>query len=1056
MNRIFWILLFTPFCAFAQFSNSTISLSGTWNFAIDSTRVGENSGWVNKTLTDKIVLPGTTDDAGYGDEFVETGRLSRLHKYVGLAWYQTDVDIPKEWKGRNVELFLEVVKWRSKLWIDGKYIDLQESLSTPHIYSLGVLSPGKHRVVLQIDNSEIYPIGNERSHSYGIETQTIWNGVLGRIELRSHVDVWLEMVRTFSSAEGDLSMEFSLKNNTLKVQKADIKAVVKDKSNGKVVSEIVFPFEIPVGGNVVKRSVKIENVKTWDEFSPNLYTLESSVKSKSGVDTPEITTFGFRTISTTPDYIVVNGTPRFMRGNLDCAVFPLTGYPATDKESWLKICQAYKDYGFNHIRFHSWTPPRAAFDAADEVGLYALSEIFWRDGWMGKGLDVEACEPFLRPELRRIVDTYGNAPSLVMVAMGNEMGGFDIKKFDPWIAEVKEHDSRHLYAASVRRPATAHADVNYQGDLSSPYPLMMIDEGRLSSDWDYAAWYGDASPLPSIQHELGQWTFYPQWDHVKKYNGLLRARGLEKYMELAKQNGVFEQNEEFVQSSGKQSLMLYKENIESILRTPRCGGLQILGMQDFTGQGEALIGWLDPFYDSKGVVMPERFRNWHSSTVPLMRTSKYIYDNSEKLVADIEILRFELEDMRSDVRWKLHDKSGVVFDSGVFEKCDIKNGALNKIGRVESQLSKINQAKHLILEVSVDGTSFKNDWNFWVFPAVQSNIVCKEIIETNSLSEAVTALKKGESVFLWAYGLGSALSSGYSSWKPTFWTAGYSGNDSHVNGAVVRHKHPALAKFPTEDYLDFQWFDICNGSRGFNLKGLPSNVLPIVQPISDFHFNNKLGSIVELCSEEGGKILICGYNLIDNKNAAAVALKNSLMDYVGSAAFNPAQKVDYKWMESQLSDPKVPIVAPLEFGDAILYVKAGVNAYQSGVNKWSVEQDGATSYDPTKYGFKLGKGSIVYNSSYSAWQGKELEVEIKMPFNYEGRVMLHIINHSNKPLDGTVLFDGKEQLLGGVPESGKWISFKMKSGDALFGNVKVVFKANDGGVISVDELVLIE
>lgn len=743
---LLFILTILPVFAFSQTSD-IISLSGKWNFALDSTSVGENDRWFNKTLTDKIILPGTTDDGGYGDEFVENGRLSRLHKYVGVAWYQTDIEIPKEWKGRSVELFLELVKWRSKLWIDGQYIDMQESLSTPHLFSLGVLEPGSHKLALQIDNREIYPIGNERSHSYGVETQTIWNGVLGKIELRSHPDVWLGRVRTFTSSEGDLSMEFLINNNTSKVQKTTITALLRDKSSNKIVKKMEFQKDIPSKNTIEQCSVKIEDVKTWDEFSPNLYTLDCSIKSRSGVDSYQTVILGFRTISTNSDYIVINGTPRFMRGNLDCAVFPLTGYPATDKVSWLKIYKAYKDYGFNHIRFHSWTPPRAAFEAADEVGLYVLSEIFWRDGWMGKGLDVEACEPFLRPELRRMVDAYGNSPSLVMVAMGNEMGGFDIKKFDPWIAEVKKHDPRHLYAASVRRPATAHADVNYQGDLSSPYPLMMIDEGRLSTDWDYAAWYGDASPLPSIQHELGQWTFYPRWNHLQKYKGLLRARGMERYMELAKQNGVYEQNDEFVISSGMQSLMLYKENIESILRTPRCGGLQILGMQDFTGQGEALVGWLDPFYDSKGVVTPERFRNWHTTTVPLMRTPKYIYDSSEKLVVDLEILRFELSDLTSDVRWSLKGKEGKYLDGGVFAKCDIKNGTLNKIGRVEYDLSLVNSAEQLVLEVSINGTPFKNDWNFWVFPSADRVDAADDVVETNSLTEAISELKKGKKVF---------------------------------------------------------------------------------------------------------------------------------------------------------------------------------------------------------------------------------------------------------------------------------------------------------------------
>ncbi|WP_293710514.1 sugar-binding domain-containing protein [uncultured Parabacteroides sp.] len=1041
---IYYILLLFSLPLFLAAQNpERISLTGDWRFALDSADVGEKELWYTKTLVNKIKLPGITDEGGYGEDVIETGKLSRLHKYIGKAWYQMDITIPKNWKNKNVSLFFERVMWKSQLWLNDKYIDSRESLLTPHCYSLGKLSPGTYTLTLCIDNREIYPIGNEWGHSYGDQTQIIWNGIIGKMEMSSHPDVQIELVRTFPDDTGKLDVEVSVLNRTEKKQKLELFFELKDRKTGTVVDELHSDYLASSGKNVIVKTLKVSDPDLWDEFSPSLYELTCSAKSKFGKDAYEPVIFGFRSIGRTDDYITVNGLKRYLRGNLDCAVFPLTGYPATDKESWLRIFQAYKDYGLNHVRFHSWTPPKAAFEAADELGLYVLSEIFWRDGWMGKALDIEEVEPFLRPELRRIADAYGNHPSLVMLAMGNELGGFDRNKLDPWIKEVKEHDPRHFYTASVRRPVTTNSDINFQGDLSSPYPLLFINEGRLSTNWDYAPWYGDASPLPSIQHEVGQWVFYPDWNEVNKYTGNLRARSMESYRELAWQRGVYEQNKEFILSSGFQSMALYKENIESLLRTPYCGGFQLLSIQDFPGQGVALIGWLDSFYDNKGIVTPERFKNWCNTTVPLMRTPSYIYTSADTLKIGIEVLHFADKDIKNaQIDWRIRNDDGYVWDKGTFDHYDIKNATLNKVGQLSVSLAKIDRSQKLLLEVSVRGTVFKNDWHLWVF-CKQKEVKNNFVIETTSVTDALEYLKAGKTVILWAHQLGSSKNAGYAQWKPTFWQAGNQGNEGFTNGAVIRNTHPALKDFPTDNYLDFQWFDICKGGRGFDLDGLPHTIRPIVQPIHDFHFNRKLGAVMEFAGREGGKILICGYNLVDSleKRPAAQALKNSLMQYVSSSDFQPRESIDYDWMKRELYDINAPYLAPGEFEKAYLYVKAGGRLEQNGTTEWALEKDASTFYETDKYGYRVHCDHIIVNESFSAWQGKKIQLDLKIPFDFSGEIKLLLCNPDEKERKGTLFFNGKETVFDSIPQKGKWITLRMNPGESLLGNISIALSS---------------
>jgi len=129
---------------------------------------------------------------------------------------------------------------------------------------------------------------------------------------------------------------------------------------------------------------------------------------------------------------------------------------------------------------------------------------------------------------------------------------------------------------------------------------------------------------------------------------------------------------------------------------------------------------------------------------------------------------------------------------------------------------------------------------------------------------------------------------------PLYWSASFFPEQNRETlGAIVRYDHPALAQFPTEGFLGWQWYSLAAGARGFILDKLPASYRPIVQPVSDFHFNHKLGSIFEARTREGGRLLVCGYNLGDepNRTPEARLLLKSLIDYAVGTGFNPSQEV---------------------------------------------------------------------------------------------------------------------------------------------------------------------
>ena len=314
----------------------------------------------------------------------------------------------------------------------------------------------------------------------------------------------------------------------------------------------------------MRPSVAIEqSPELWDEFSPNLYTLDVTLTSRSGSDNNS-TTFGFRDVSRVGQHIAINGRPIFLRGNLDCVHFPLTGYPAMDVEGWKRIFKIYQAHGLNHVRFHTWTPPEAAFIAADELGIYIQSEVIWVQRPLGKdkpgameSMDNSFPESLLNPpgtvdgyvhdEIRRVMDAYGNHPSFILFTIGNELGSYDPEVCGSWIQETKSYDPRRYYAVSTARRIVPQDDYSVTHDI--PGVGWCRDRVEPFNDWDYEKIYAQA-PIPIIAHEVGQWPAFPTWDEIGKYRGVLRARNYDRFRALAESHGVANLDREFRAASG--------------------------------------------------------------------------------------------------------------------------------------------------------------------------------------------------------------------------------------------------------------------------------------------------------------------------------------------------------------------------------------------------------------------------------------------------------------------------------------------------------------------------
>jgi len=1018
-----------------------------------------------------IKLPGSLAEAklGFKTEGSDFGVLTPEYRYIGVAKYHREINIPKEWKDKEITVFLERVLWESRVFIDNKEYTMQDGLGTAHIHKLGKLPVGKHTLTIQVNNNMIHNIG-DKGHAYGEYTQGIWNGIVGRMELIAKDPTYIDAVRTFSDIDNDrLGIELNI--HAEKNVKSNISINIVDIKNNSVVKTVEFKQKLEKGENRKKFIVELNGALTkWNEFNPTVYNLVVNLDAKKYSDKVE-TEFGYLKISHNKHQVTINNKPVFLRGNLDCVHFPLTGYPSADMDDWIKIFETYKAYGLNHVRYHSWCPPEAAFKAANRVGIYIQAEAsIWIDWWMSspqekalfntlgfpKGLGKDSIrDVFVKEEMNRVVDVYGNNPSFTMFCIGNELGNSDFDVMEIWIDSLKKKDPRRLYAISTARQIRDVDDYNathYIAGVGSTRGLR-----GAGTDWDFEKEYSQMN-IPIIAHEIGQWPVYPSWTEIDKYTGVLKAKNFEEFREVAKRNGIEDQSDDFRMASGALNQIMYKYETESFLRTKSCAGVQLLSMQDYQGQGEALIGWLDAFWQSKGITTPEKFREHFNETVPLLRIKKFVWNNEETLNASVQLSHYGQYDIdKGEIVCTIKDEKGKILSENSWNIKDIKRGSLNNIGTISLALGNIKEAKKLTIYLALKGTEYKNEWNVWVYPTKLEKINNTTYVANQLDKKAISVLKKGGNVLLNASNLGTQENSVGVAFYPLYWSYTFFPGQGRSNlGTLVKDKHPALENFPTDKFSDWQWEPFNRYTKGFILNELPEDYKPIVQVVDDFHRNNKEGVIFEFKVGKG-KLLISGYDF-DNENIPnAKQLKYSLLKYTNSSDFNPSFNVDEKFIKELL--PVIPTVEKVNvkggFKNVILKVNSAENITEKDIDiSWDKSQDNVeVSEKGTSY--RLWTKASWKDDNVSAWVGDNTAIEIQCPKGILGSFYVKFNDWNNKGREGILEFEGRKVVLGPHNEKGgKWVKFHVMREDSNDGRLILKTKVTNGGNLMIDEIVL--
>lgn len=895
------LLCFFLFPFIQAHAQQDISLAGSWKLRLDKEDRGITEQWFLKDEGQAIQLPGTLDDAGIGDKIkLDTNhmnkdvmlRLTRKHAYTGPAWYSKRIVIPSGWKDKMIRLYLERVIWNTQVWIDGQKAGTGESLSTPHAFLLSrYLTPGMHLLTIRIDNRKQYDISvSDMAHAYTDGTQIIWNGVIGAIKLSARNRLSVGRVQAYPDAvQKSVGLKITLENHHPGIQKAVLKTAVF--LGKKQVGIRAIPVTLNSGTSVQEIECTLgEHAKLWDEFHPQLYQVEVSLQTTGGklLDLNK-TRFGLRILTNDRQTLRINSRPVFLRGTLECNIFPLTGHPPMTREGWLKVFRAAKSYGLNHLRFHSWCPPEAAFEVADSMGFYLQVELpLWN---MHVGKDT-ATNRFLEKEAVRISETYGNHPSFCLWSLGNELEG-DFNWLQGLRMQLKQRDNRHLYTTTTFTFQKDHGRWPEPGDdfFITQYTQKgwvrgqgVFNDHAPGFSADYTAAVEGAS-VPLITHEIGQYSVYPNLREIDKYTGVLDPLNFKAVRNDLRKKHLLSLADSFIRASGVFAAQLYKEEMERALKTNGISGYQLLDLHDFPGQGTALVGILDAFWDSKQLVRPEEHRMYSSEVVPLTRFSKAVYTNNETFDVAAAVANFSAGPLKQALpQLTIKSQSGKLLFKKEWPAADLPVGNGSRIGETQFALNTIKEAEALTVELRLKGTPYKNQWRIWVYPAtVEENAGLVSF--TRSFSEARQLLEEGKNVL---FNPDTAELKGVNGrFAPVFWSPVHFPDQPGTMGILCDPEHPALQQFPTAFHSDWQWWDLITSSKTMILDSLPA-LTPVVRVIDNFFKNRKMANVIE-ARVGNGKLLMTSVDITDRLEQRPVArqLRYSFIRYMNSARFMP-------------------------------------------------------------------------------------------------------------------------------------------------------------------------
>ena len=894
----------------------------------------------------QALLPGTLDENGIGvpdrpEKLWQSAapafsgengaqgigtRFTRKVTYTGPACFTRKILWEGTPEGRRCIIRVERSR-KLQLTVNGQEARplLPGTLSTPWVFETEALRPGENEICFICDNS--YPEWPAEAILYSSaatdETQTNWNGLIGDIRLETKPSVFLLNPRMVMNAEGS-SVCFQAE---VCAPEGATESGVTIRMESDALAGGVWEHPERLSGGI--RTICIpgipltENVRKWQMEDPQLYTIRVALQANGhpGETDETVLLTGFRTFLPDGEHrLCLNGQRIFLRGEANCAAWPETGHPPMTEGEWEEMLRRYQAYGVNCMRFHSHCPPEAAFAAADRIGMLMQPELSHWDP--AHAFESDVSFKYYREELTEILRMLGKHPSFVMLTLGNELSCDEKgqERMAKLVRCAKETLPDRLYAWGSNafygakgcdtesdfytaqnfgkwqmRAISAAQDEEHpdrktriKGYLNNTYP-----SARANYREGMAA-LREAFPQPMFSFEVGQYEVLPDFGEMAAFRGVTEPVNYRMIREKAEKKGLLPLWNQMVEAGGELALIGYREETEAVMRTPGMSGLSLLSLQDFPGQGTALVGMMNAHLQPKpfGFAQPERFRAFFRDAVLLPEVEKYTWTAGETLRAPLRCVNYGAKDLRGDLRVSLvlqQEAGEETLAEQVIPDLDIPAGSAEIRGEVCLTLPPIEKAvtAEMILRMAEEEDRFCGRRRIWIYPE-EAEVSADGVLRAERVTEEVlSALERGERVLLEPPSTEEALPGSIQGQFTTdFWSVGTFPQQEGGMGLLIQEDHPLFSDFPTAFHTDYQWW-LMAGQRALRLPDERYAGGVLVRQMDSFATLRSFAMLMEV-RVGPGRLMISTMDLKRLPPKPEVrALQNAILKYMKTGAFSP-------------------------------------------------------------------------------------------------------------------------------------------------------------------------
>ena len=914
-----------------------IPLEGAWNLTLQA----EHG---KKKVCGTVHLPSTVTEQGFGEENREQELffLSQRRKFVGMAAFERAFDLP-DFGGSRVLFCMERTRMTA-VFVNGILAGKRDALTTEQQYDITrFVRPGRNPILVEVDNTyrAVPRDAILGSHMATEHTQTNWNGILGRIEIRVIPFFQPAGIRVLPDAQNKsalVKIDFAALPDTCRSDSIPVHLCISQpdfpEAKGEAASLMLKKrretgVEAPWEKETVTARLALDpSTPLWSEFSPEMTRIR--VETQCGEDTvSQEVHFGLRTFDVDPDrhHFRINGLRTFLRSEANCCVFPRTGYAPMDQESWETLLRTYQSYGVNCIRFHSWCPPEAAFSCADRLGIYLQPELC---EWSFHTFEEDGAYDYYTREAESIACAYANHPSFVAMTWGNELRSENRARMGELCQKMRAFDPTRLYAEG--------SNTWYGGNGINPDADFVMAQQNYDRIWRGAfagnhGFVNDEEPgenhtytreledvkVPAVSFEVGQFQSYPDYSGIGDYQGVLEARNLQSYQRTLEEHGMKGYDSAFHRSSGILAKRCYREEIEAAMRTPNLAGISLLGLQDFPGQGTALVGMMDAFGRPKSFSDPADFHRFFSDVVPLLSFHKYVYQEGENAALFALVHNFGPTDLKEAVSVLVKEESGKIIFEKEWKDAVLPQGTVLEVGRFSFAFPKAEDPIPKTYTACIKTGPHTQNYDLYVCPAPRG--IPKDSIVTKLDEETLSRLSGGEKLLFLPERTPESIPAGYPvSYISDFWCWGmFRKMDPSGTLGICPRMDAALWKyFPTAPASDPRWWSLLHGARAVRVTGTGAEVL--LSAIDNIQRNDRLALLLQARVGKGS-LLISTCNTEDPKDPMVNAYLHALLKYLHSDDFLPEAALSAEELLTLFQGERTELI---ESG-AVKNVKAGVN-----------------------------------------------------------------------------------------------------------------------------------